>query len=63
MLLANCSLSLHHVGLPEHGAKHGRTEVLRTIHQAGFSRIVLIEPDTSSATTVCIPDLPLDAMS
>jgi hypothetical protein len=47
VLLANCSLSLHHVGLPEHGAERGRTEVLRTIHEAGFSRIVLIEPDTN----------------
>jgi hypothetical protein len=47
VLLANCSLSLHHVGLPEHGAARGRTDVLRTIHEAGFSRIVLIEPDTN----------------
>ena len=47
VLLANCSLSLHHVGLPQHGAQRGRADVLRAIHAAGFSRIVLIEPDTN----------------
>jgi len=47
LLLANGSLSLHHVGLPEYGAPHGRAEVLSTIREAGFSQIVLLEPDTN----------------
>jgi hypothetical protein len=47
VLLANGSLSLHHVGLPEHGAPRGRAEVLSTIREAGFSHIVLLEPDTN----------------
>jgi GRAS domain family len=47
LLLASCSFSLHHVGLPEHGAPRGRDEVLSTIRDAGFGAIVLLEPDTN----------------
>lgn len=47
ILLANCSLSLHHVGLREHGAQRDRSDVLRTIREAGFETLVLLEPDTN----------------
>jgi hypothetical protein len=47
VLLANGSLSLHHVGLPEHGAPRGRGDVLAIVREAGFSRVVLLEPDTN----------------
>jgi hypothetical protein len=47
LLLASCSLSLHHVGLCEHGAARGRDEVLSTIREAGFGQIVLLEPDSN----------------
>lgn len=47
LLLANCSLSLHHVGLREHGAPRDRSDVLGTIREAGFQSIVLLEPDTN----------------
>ena len=47
LLVANGSLALHHVGLPHHGAGRGRAEVLSTVREAGFARIVLLEPDTN----------------
>jgi len=47
LLLASGSLSLHHIGLPEHGAPRGRDQVLETIRAAGFRWIVLLEPDTN----------------
>ncbi len=46
LLLACSSFSLHHVGLPEHGAPRGRGEVLATLREAGFGCMVLLEPDT-----------------
>ena len=47
VLLANASLALHHVGLPEHGARLGRAGVLATLHDAGYERVVLLEPDSN----------------
>jgi GRAS domain family len=46
LLLANGSLSLHHVGLPEHGARSGRDHVLSVVHDAGCEHVVLLEPDS-----------------
>ena len=45
-VIANASLSLHHVGLPEHGVAHGRDDVLATLRDAGCERVVLVEPDS-----------------
>lgn len=47
LMLANCCLSLHHVGLSEHGARAGRNDVLAMIRAAGFSKLVLVEPDSN----------------
>ncbi len=46
LLLANGSLSLHHVGLPAHGAGGGRADVLAVLREAGCAHVVLLEPDT-----------------
>jgi len=46
-LLANGSLSLHHVGLPAHGARGGRDDVLAVVREAGCERVVLLEPDSN----------------
>lgn len=55
LLLASGSFSLHHVGLPEHGAPRGRSQVLETLREAGFGVVVLLEPDTNHD----VDDLPL----
>ncbi|UQA59070.1 GRAS family protein [Polyangium aurulentum] len=47
LLLANACLSLHHVGVPGQGSKVGRDDVLGVIRQAGFSRLVMVEPDSN----------------
>jgi GRAS domain family len=46
LLLANGSLSLHHVGLTAHGARSSRGGVLALLHEAGCAHVVLLEPDS-----------------
>lgn len=45
LLLANSCLTLHHIGLSEHGARAGRDEVLTLVRDSGFSKLVVVEPD------------------
>jgi hypothetical protein len=45
LMLANSCLTLHHIGLSDHGARANRDQVLKIIRDTGFSKLVLVEPD------------------
>ncbi len=50
IMLANSCLTLHHIGLSDHGARANRDEVLKILRDTGFSKLVLVEPDCNHDT-------------